>query len=220
MRAGRRKRILNSCFRGTDRCGSEGIFLSSTREHKNRPVLSTSWAVSCFFSSLRGTYHSSANPRARQFEPPHFPARGPKPRHQPRYGPSAHQRLRLGTARPKAQCPVSTPRAALPAAANSNQVSPTALSCIVEDIEPDSLICPCGFGVMHKIGEDRKGRLARHTCPTLAKLSSPRCTRRSRRRPPLAQTALGVLSQKCQETEISFPNCLCAGRPVCVHQSQ
>ena len=34
-----------------------------------------------------------------------------------------------------------------------------ALPRIEEIIEPDSLICPCGCGVMHKIGEDRSERL-------------------------------------------------------------
>ena len=32
---------------------------------------------------------------------------------------------------------------------------PAALPRIEEVIEPDSLICPCGCGVMHQIGEDR-----------------------------------------------------------------
>ena len=32
---------------------------------------------------------------------------------------------------------------------------PSDLPRIVEVIEPDSLICPCGCGEMHKIGEDR-----------------------------------------------------------------
>ncbi|SMP00054.1 Transposase, partial [Paracoccus laeviglucosivorans] len=36
---------------------------------------------------------------------------------------------------------------------------PAALPRIEEIIEPDSLICPCGCGVMHKIGEDRTERL-------------------------------------------------------------
>ena len=36
---------------------------------------------------------------------------------------------------------------------------PAALPRIEEVIEPDSLICPCGCGVMHKIGEDRSERL-------------------------------------------------------------
>ncbi|WP_375342051.1 IS66 family transposase, partial [Yoonia vestfoldensis] len=36
---------------------------------------------------------------------------------------------------------------------------PAALPRIEEIIEPDSLICPCGCGVMHKIGEDRSARL-------------------------------------------------------------
>ncbi len=36
---------------------------------------------------------------------------------------------------------------------------PTALPRIEEVVEPDSLICPCGCGVMHKIGEDRSERL-------------------------------------------------------------
>lgn len=36
---------------------------------------------------------------------------------------------------------------------------PAALPRIEEIIEPDSLICPCGCGVMHKIGEDRSERL-------------------------------------------------------------
>jgi transposase len=36
---------------------------------------------------------------------------------------------------------------------------PTALPRIEEVIEPESLICPCGCGVMHKIGEDRSERL-------------------------------------------------------------
>ncbi|WP_323011046.1 hypothetical protein [Paracoccus sp. (in: a-proteobacteria)] len=30
-----------------------------------------------------------------------------------------------------------------------------ALSCIEEVIEPDSLMCPCGYDLMHRIGEDR-----------------------------------------------------------------
>ena len=36
---------------------------------------------------------------------------------------------------------------------------PAALPRIEEVIEPDSLICPCGCGAMHKIGEDRTERL-------------------------------------------------------------
>lgn len=36
---------------------------------------------------------------------------------------------------------------------------PAALPRIEEIIEPTSLICPCGCGVMHKIGEDRSERL-------------------------------------------------------------
>jgi transposase len=36
---------------------------------------------------------------------------------------------------------------------------PATLPRIEEAIEPDSLICPCGCGVMHKIGEDRSERL-------------------------------------------------------------
>ena len=36
---------------------------------------------------------------------------------------------------------------------------PAALPRIEEVIEPASLICPCGCGVMHKIGEDRTERL-------------------------------------------------------------
>ncbi|WP_400942017.1 IS66 family transposase [Lysinibacillus sp. NPDC086135] len=36
---------------------------------------------------------------------------------------------------------------------------PAKLPRIEEIIEPDSLICPCGCGVMHKIGEDRSERL-------------------------------------------------------------
>ena len=36
---------------------------------------------------------------------------------------------------------------------------PAALPRIEEVIEPDSLICPCGCGIMHKIGEDRSERL-------------------------------------------------------------
>ena len=36
---------------------------------------------------------------------------------------------------------------------------PAALPRIEEVIEPDSLICPCGCGIMHKIGEDRTERL-------------------------------------------------------------
>ena len=36
---------------------------------------------------------------------------------------------------------------------------PAALPRIEEVIEPASLICPCGCGVMHKIGEDRSERL-------------------------------------------------------------
>ena len=36
---------------------------------------------------------------------------------------------------------------------------PAALPRIEEVIEPDSLICPCGCGVMHRIGEDRSERL-------------------------------------------------------------
>jgi len=36
---------------------------------------------------------------------------------------------------------------------------PAALPRIEEVIEPESLICPCGCGVMHKIGEDRTERL-------------------------------------------------------------
>ncbi|PRA45815.1 IS66 family transposase [Ochrobactrum sp. MYb68] len=36
---------------------------------------------------------------------------------------------------------------------------PATLPRIEEIIEPDSLICPCGCGVMHKIGEDRSERL-------------------------------------------------------------
>lgn len=36
---------------------------------------------------------------------------------------------------------------------------PATLPRIEEVIEPDSLLCPCGCGVMHKIGEDRSERL-------------------------------------------------------------
>ncbi|SFA62579.1 Transposase C of IS166 homeodomain-containing protein [Paracoccus halophilus] len=36
---------------------------------------------------------------------------------------------------------------------------PAPLPRIEEVIEPGSLICPCGCGVMHKIGEDRSERL-------------------------------------------------------------
>lgn len=36
---------------------------------------------------------------------------------------------------------------------------PTALPRIEEIIEPASLICPCGCGIMHKIGEDRSEQL-------------------------------------------------------------
>ena len=36
---------------------------------------------------------------------------------------------------------------------------PAALPRIEEIVEPASLICPCGCGVMHKIGEDRSERL-------------------------------------------------------------
>ena len=36
---------------------------------------------------------------------------------------------------------------------------PAELPRIEEVIEPDSLICPCGCGLMHKIGEDRSERL-------------------------------------------------------------
>ena len=36
---------------------------------------------------------------------------------------------------------------------------PDVLPRIEEIIEPDSLICPCGCGIMHKIGEDRSERL-------------------------------------------------------------
>ncbi len=36
---------------------------------------------------------------------------------------------------------------------------PAALPRIEEVIEPDSLICPCGCGILHKIGEDRSERL-------------------------------------------------------------
>jgi transposase len=36
---------------------------------------------------------------------------------------------------------------------------PATLPRIEEVIEPDSLICPCGCGVMHRIGEDRTERL-------------------------------------------------------------
>ena len=36
---------------------------------------------------------------------------------------------------------------------------PATLPRIEEVIEPNSLICPCGCGIMHKIGEDRSQRL-------------------------------------------------------------
>lgn len=36
---------------------------------------------------------------------------------------------------------------------------PMSLPRIEEVIEPDSLQCPCGFGVMHEIGEDRSERI-------------------------------------------------------------
>lgn len=36
---------------------------------------------------------------------------------------------------------------------------PADLPRVEEVIEPDSLICPCGCGIMHKIGEDRSERL-------------------------------------------------------------
>ena|GEM_PF-6834020 len=36
---------------------------------------------------------------------------------------------------------------------------PASLPCIENVIEPDSLICPCGCGEMHKIGEERTERL-------------------------------------------------------------
>lgn len=36
---------------------------------------------------------------------------------------------------------------------------PADLPRVMEIIEPDSLICPCGCGIMHKIGEDRTERL-------------------------------------------------------------
>jgi transposase len=36
---------------------------------------------------------------------------------------------------------------------------PAALPRIEEIIEPASLICPCGCGLLHKIGEDRSERL-------------------------------------------------------------
>lgn len=36
---------------------------------------------------------------------------------------------------------------------------PADLPRIVQVIEPDSLICPCGCGEMHRIGEDRSERL-------------------------------------------------------------
>lgn len=36
---------------------------------------------------------------------------------------------------------------------------PAVLPRIEEVIEPDSLVCPCGCGIMHKIGEDRSERL-------------------------------------------------------------
>ncbi len=36
---------------------------------------------------------------------------------------------------------------------------PAELPRIEEVIEPDSLMCPCGCGILHKIGEDRSERL-------------------------------------------------------------
>jgi len=46
-----------------------------------------------------------------------------------------------------------------PAARRTIGNLPATLPRIEEIIEPDSLICPCGCGVMHKIGEDRSERL-------------------------------------------------------------
>jgi transposase len=46
-----------------------------------------------------------------------------------------------------------------PAARRNIGNLPATLPRIEEIIEPDSLICPCGCGVMHKIGEDRSERL-------------------------------------------------------------
>ncbi len=46
-----------------------------------------------------------------------------------------------------------------PAARRTIGNLPATLPRIEEIIEPDSVICPCGCGVMHKIGEDRSERL-------------------------------------------------------------
>lgn len=50
-------------------------------------------------------------------------------------------------------------RAAKPAPKRTIGNLPAALPRIEEVIEPASLICPCGCGIMHKIGEDRSERL-------------------------------------------------------------
>ena len=52
---------------------------------------------------------------------------------------------------------------------------PAALPRIEEVIEPDSLICPCGCGIMHKIGEDRSERLTAPTQPPCSHLPDLRC---------------------------------------------
>ena len=49
--------------------------------------------------------------------------------------------------------------AAKPVAKRTIGNLPAALPRVEEVIEPDSLMCPCGCGIMHKIGEDRSDRL-------------------------------------------------------------
>ena len=62
----------------------------------------------------------------------------------------------------KETCPAKPPgdaSAAKPVAKRTIGNLPAALPRIEEVIEPDSLMCPCGCGILHKIGEDRTERL-------------------------------------------------------------
>ena len=62
----------------------------------------------------------------------------------------------------KETCPAKPPgdaAAAKPAPKRTIGNLPAALPRIEEVIEPDRLVCPCGCGILHKIGEDRSERL-------------------------------------------------------------
>ena len=73
----------------------------------------------------------------------------------------AFEDLETAVAEAEEKQPAQTPSACRPRRASRRNLGnlPRDLPHIERVIEPDSLLCPCGCGLMHKIGEDRTERL-------------------------------------------------------------